>query len=64
MKKTPQSKHRSVGLVMYGARSISLTPSVKHAGTYISRHGVASDWKRVGADIKSSMSKFERERAG
>lgn len=64
MKKLSPTSHRSLGSVMYGARSITLAPSVRIAGTYISKNGVASDWKRVGQDLKKSMGKFEREPVG
>lgn len=64
MKKPASNLQRSYSFMLHGARSISLSPSVAHAGTYLSKGGIKSDWKKVGGDIKSSMNKFDRERVG
>ncbi|WP_426050358.1 hypothetical protein [Brevundimonas sp. SL161] len=64
MKKPASNSPRSYGFMLHGARSISLMPSVVNAGAYLSKGGIRSDWKKVGGDIRSSMSKFDRERVG
>lgn len=63
MKKTPNREISPWAFVSYGARSITLTPSVKGVSRRIPRAGIASDWKKVGKDIRASMNKVARELA-
>lgn len=57
------TQKRAYKIMMQGARSITLAPSVVGAAKYISKDGLASDWKKVGGDMRKSMNKVARERA-
>jgi len=48
--------------MLEGAQSITLNQSVVGSFRHISRDGLSSDWKKVGNDIRTAMTKVERER--
>lgn len=63
MKHIARDHRGTYKLLVEGARSISLMPSVRDCPSRVAKNGVASDWKKVGGDMRSAMKKFELERA-
>lgn len=54
---------RAYSTLIKGARTIQIMPSVRGTEKHISKGGIAGDWRKVGGDIRNSMSRLERERA-
>ena len=51
----------SVGLMASGAASVNIHQRMALSRKRVATGSIASDWKSVGADVKSALTKVKRE---